>query len=84
MVAVFEHNPRNLFTQRIVSNCIFDRNAVLLRSEDTRSLIMNAGFRDLVERFIISIPPSGKFLRSVDLLLGRLPFGAQYFVKATA
>jgi SAM-dependent methyltransferase len=84
MVAVFEHNPRNPLTQRIVANCIFDRNAVLLRSEDTRSLIKHAGFRDIVERFIISIPPSGKFLRSVDLLLGRLPFGAQYFVKATA
>jgi ubiquinone/menaquinone biosynthesis C-methylase UbiE len=84
MVAVFEHNPRNPLTQRIVSNCVFDKNAVLLRSEKTRALMSEAGFTDLQERFIISIPPSGKFLRFVDLLLGRLPFGAQYFVKATA
>ncbi|KRR24868.1 hypothetical protein CQ14_05920 [Bradyrhizobium lablabi] len=84
MVAVFEHNPRNPLTQRIVSNCVFDKNAVLLRSEKTRSLIQQAGFTDLIERFILSIPPSGRFLRSVDLLLGRLPFGAQYFIKATA
>lgn len=84
MVAVFEHNPRNPLTQRIVSNCVFDKNAVLLRSEVTRALIRDAGFKDLVERFIISIPPSGKLLRSIDLVLGRLPFGAQYFVKATA
>jgi len=81
---VFEHNPRNPLTQRIVSNCVFDKNAVLLRSETTRSLIRQAGFTDLIERFIFSIPPSGRFLRSVDLLLGRLPFGAQYFIKATA
>jgi SAM-dependent methyltransferase len=84
MVAVFEHNPRNPLTQRIVSNCVFDKNAVLLRSKETRSLIRQAGFKDLIERFIITIPPSGKFLRSIDLLLGRLHFGAQYFVKATA
>jgi ubiquinone/menaquinone biosynthesis C-methylase UbiE len=84
MVAVFEHNPRNPLTQRIVSNCVFDKNAVLLRSEETRSLLRQAGFTDLIERFIITIPPSGRFLRSVDLLLGRLPFGAQYFIKATA
>jgi len=84
MVAVFEHNPRNPLTQRIVSNCVFDKNAVLLRSEETRSLIRKAGFTNLVERFIISIPPSGKFLRTVDLMLGRLPLGAQYFIKASA
>jgi ubiquinone/menaquinone biosynthesis C-methylase UbiE len=84
MVAVFEHNPRNLLTRRIVSNCVFDKNAVLLRLEQTSALIAQAGFKNLLERFIISIPPSGKFLRSVDSMLGRLPFGAQYFVKATA
>jgi ubiquinone/menaquinone biosynthesis C-methylase UbiE len=84
MVAIFEHNPRNPLTQRVVSNCVFDKTAVLLRSEQTRALVADAGFRDILERFIISIPPSGALLRRVDLVLGRLPLGAQYFVKATA
>lgn len=84
MVVVFEHNPRNPLTQRIVSNCVFDKNAVLLYPEDTRELLLQAGFNNLLERFIISVPPSGKFLRTVDLFLGRLALGAQYFVKATA
>ncbi|MGO4816212.1 class I SAM-dependent methyltransferase, partial [Cupriavidus sp. 2MCAB6] len=84
MVVIFEHNPRNPLTQRVVSNCVFDKNAVLLRSEQTRELIANAGFHDILERFIITILPLNKGLRSLDLMLGRLPFGAQYFVKATA
>jgi ubiquinone/menaquinone biosynthesis C-methylase UbiE len=84
MIAVFEHNPRNPLTQRIVTNCVFDKNAVLLRLEQTSSLIAQAGFKNLLGRFIISVPPSGRFLRAVDSMLGRVPFGAQYFVKATA
>jgi len=84
MVVVFEHNPRNPLTQRVVSNCVFDKNAVLLRAEQTRELVAGAGFQNIVDRFIITIPPFTKSLRSLDLMLGRLPFGAQYFVKATA
>jgi ubiquinone/menaquinone biosynthesis C-methylase UbiE len=84
MVAVFEHNPLNPLTQRVVSNCVFDKTAVLLRTGKTRELIANAGFHDILVRSIINIPPSGRLLRSLDLALGRLPLGAQYFVKATA
>ena len=84
MVAVFEHNPRNPLTQRIVSNCVFDKTAVLLPYQTTRKLVEGAGFRDIVDRSIINILPSGRLLRSLDLGLGRLRLGAQYFVKATA
>lgn len=84
MVVVFEHNPRNPLTQRIVSNCVFDKTAVLLPHKTTRKLIEGAGFRDVVDRSIINILPSGRLLRSIDLGLGRLHLGAQYFVKATA
>jgi len=84
MAIVFEHNPRNPLTRRVVSNCVFDKTAVLLNSEQTRALLEGAGFRDILSRSIISIPPSGSLLRRMDLQLGRLALGAQYFVRATA
>lgn len=81
---VFEHNPLNPLTRRVVSNCEFDEDAVLLRQAEVRSLLSQAGFRDVSSRAILSIPSSGRFLRRLDLLLGRLALGAQYFARGVA
>lgn len=81
---IFEHNPRNPLTMRAVNNCPFDEDAVLLRSEKTEELARAAGFKDVESRFILSVPAAGKTLRRVDAIFSKLPFGAQYYVKATA
>lgn len=78
--AVFEHNPLNPLTMRVVNRCPFDRDAVLLRSSETVRLLKGAGFRDVAPRFILSVPAANGFLRQVDRLFARLPFGAQYYV----
>jgi SAM-dependent methyltransferase len=79
---VFEHNPRNPLTMRAVNNCPFDADAVLLKSEKTVSLLGNAGFEDVSARYILSVPAANLLLRRVDQMLGGLPFGAQYYVRA--
>jgi SAM-dependent methyltransferase len=84
LAVVFEHNPFNPLTRRVVSNCEFDADAVLLRPKQTRALLADAGFRDLQSRSILSVPSFGKGTRAVDLALGRLPLGAQYFVRGVA
>jgi ubiquinone/menaquinone biosynthesis C-methylase UbiE len=83
LVLVFEHNPLNPLTRRVVSNCDFDRGAVLLRQGQTRKLLDRAGLTNIRSNSILSIPSSGPVSRAVDLLLGRLSLGAQYFVRAT-
>jgi len=80
LALVFEHNPRNPLTRRAVDGCPFDEDANLLRCEETRALLAEVGFRDVESRFILSIPAANAFLRRVDGLLGRMPFGAQYYV----
>jgi ubiquinone/menaquinone biosynthesis C-methylase UbiE len=75
---IFEHNPRNPLTLRIVNKCEFDKNAVLLRVEETENLMREAGFLNISSRFILTVPPSGPVLRNIDRLFFRLPFGAQY------
>ena len=44
--AIFEHNPLNPVTQHVVSNCEFDKDAVLLRKNETEWLLADAGFRE--------------------------------------
>lgn len=87
MILVFEHNPYNPATQYIVKTCDIDKDAVLLKPRTLRELANSAGFEQVCTRTIISVPPGNPTLKRLDLLLGHLPFGAQYFlsgVKASA
>lgn len=81
---IFEHNPRNPLTRRVVNDCEFDHDAVLLTMREVRELLGEAGFRRIDARSILSIPTFGKLTRRIDLGLGHLGLGAQYFVQAVA
>lgn len=78
---VFEHNPWNPLTRRAVNQCPFDADAVLLSRPKTVSLLSEAGFCDVTARSILTLPPLNDILFAADGLLGRLPFGGQYYVQ---
>lgn len=82
MAVVFEHNPYNPVTRRIVSTCPLDEGAVLLRPKRVRDLMAASGLTTLRSRAILSVPPVYNFLYPVDELLGLLGLGAQYLVAA--
>jgi SAM-dependent methyltransferase len=82
--AIFEHNPVNPLTMHVVNSCEFDKNAILLRRQETENLLGEAGFRDISTRFILTIPAAGRILRTVDRLFSRIPVGAQYFTVGHA
>jgi len=75
---IFEHNPYNPLTLRVVSRCPFDADAVLVKPGEARRLLRSAGFIRVSSRTFLSFPRFGTFSNSVDDLLGFLPFGAQY------
>lgn len=83
LAIVFEHNPRNPLTMRIVNRCPFDEDAVLLTPETTCELFRKEGFTGIQHRSILTIPAANKLLRRVDQIAGRLPLGAQYYMAAT-
>lgn len=83
LALVFEHNPLNPLTMRAVNNCPFDEDAVLLKSEQTKSLYRDAGFSSVHSKFILTIPAANGIMRRADKLFSRIPFGAQYYVAAT-
>ncbi len=80
IAAVFEHNPWNPLTRLAVARCEFDRDAVLLNHPKIKNLFKGAGLKVFDDSFIVFFPFKAKFFRSVEILLGWLPFGAQHFV----
>ena len=82
LAIIFEHNPYNPATQYIVRSCEIDKDAVLLTPCKLRSIFRDTQFLNIKTRTILSVPPKGRFLSSVDMLLGNLPFGAQYYLSA--
>lgn len=82
LLFVFEHNPFNPLTRRIVNNCPYDEDAVLLRPSELKKILGEAAL--LVERkaYCLFVPPSLSVLTRIESSLGWLPLGGQYWVQA--
>lgn len=78
MVVVYEHNPRNPLTRKVVRDCDFDRDAVLLTMAQTRQLLTAAGCSDVETSSILTLPPMGWLVERLDGLFAKLPLGSQY------
>ena len=81
-VLIYEHNPYNPLTQRVVSNCPFDANAVLLKKREVENYLRGAGLAEVGGRYILTVPSISGVMRAVDEAFGILPLGAQYYVAA--
>lgn len=77
---VFEHNPANPLTRRVVNNCPFDEDAELLSASQTVELLANAGFARITVRYYFFFPRMLKTLRALERYLSWNPLGAQYVV----
>jgi len=82
-VVVFEHNPYNPLTRRVVGRCELDDNAVLLKGKEISALFERSGLRRVERRYILFFPFRGRAFRWADDRLGWLPLGAQYCVVGT-
>lgn len=81
---LFEHNPFNPLTKHLVNTCVFDKDAKLLKSGYTDSLITNAKLQVTAKRYIIFFPRKGILSKLIFLekYLQWLPIGGQYFIRA--
>jgi SAM-dependent methyltransferase len=77
-LVVYEHNPRNPLTRKVVNDCPFDADAILLPQAETRALLNDAGFQAVRNDFIVFFPHALAALRPMERWLSRVPFGAQY------
>ncbi len=79
---VFEHNPYNPVTRRIVSNCPYDADAVLLKPSELRGVLSGAALTVEGSSYCLFIPPRLSLLTPLENLLHWLPLGGQYWVQA--
>jgi SAM-dependent methyltransferase len=80
---IFEHNPHNPLTRKLVRDCPFDVCAELLPASNIMHIIKKAGFRDIKKRYTIFFPRKFPFQHLVffERYLRWCPFGGQYYVK---
>lgn len=81
-VYIFEHNPINPVTRKIVRDCVWDEDAILLPAKESEALIEHAGMKVERKRYTIFFPAFLKFMRPMEKLLGFIPLGGQYYIKA--
>lgn len=81
---IFEHNPNNPLTRKVVRECVFDKDAVLLKPNYCQSIITNAGFSKNEINYTIFIPrhKALNWMLGAENFLKWLPLGAQYYVKS--
>ena len=79
---VFEHNPYNPVTQKLVRECPFDADASLLSMQEMTKLLDVTGFTCVLKKYTLFIPPSFSVVARFEKYLGWLPLGGQYFIQA--
>ena len=83
-LCVFEHNPINPVTRKIVSNCIFDEGVELIQKRSLRTLISGiGGFTPQHAGYFLFFPPRLKAFTPLETILSWLPLGGQHFGRFT-
>ena len=77
LVAVFEHNPLNPLTRRVVRSCAFDEGVALLGQGELVRLFRAAGLHVADREYLLFFPWRADAL---ERRLTRLPLGAQHVV----
>jgi SAM-dependent methyltransferase len=78
LVAVFEHNPLNPLTRRVVRSCAFDEDVELMGLGELVRLFRAAGLEIADREYLLFTPWRADAL---ERRLRRLPVGAQYVVS---
>lgn len=82
-IYIFEHNPVNPVTRKIVNDCEFDKDAVLVHIGKLIKTMRQAGFCNMKISYIIFFPRKGIFNKMIGIekMLKWFPLGGQYYVS---
>jgi len=79
---IFEHNPLNPVTRKIVRECIWDEDAILLYPKESLNLVREAGLELIIKKYSLFFPSQLKALRGLEKFINFLPVGGQYYIIA--
>lgn len=81
--AIWEHNPWNPVTRRIVNTCPFDKDAILLSLPEMKKMWTNLCVSSLTGySYVTFFPGRLRLLEPLERLLGWLPLGGQWVFLA--
>ncbi|MBY0291760.1 MAG: class I SAM-dependent methyltransferase [Alphaproteobacteria bacterium] len=81
-IFIFEHNPYNPITRKIVNSCPYDEGVILLPPRELKSYLQKAGFKNYQQGYTLFFPPAFKVLTCFESYLKWLPLGGQYWIRA--
>jgi ubiquinone/menaquinone biosynthesis C-methylase UbiE len=82
-VFVFEHNPLNPVTRKLFNDCIFDRDAKLLRQKYLHKQMLLSGFEQINTSYHLFFPRQKIFkaFHYLERYLTAVPVGGQYCIQ---
>lgn len=84
ILCIFEHNPINPVTRKMVATCPFDEGVQLISMGDMLKMIRTGGKMICKKKgYCLFFPEILRALRSFENYLRWLPLGGQYFVIAS-
>jgi ubiquinone/menaquinone biosynthesis C-methylase UbiE len=84
LITVFEHNPWNPLTLKVVRDCPFDRDVNLISAPQFRRCLLRSGWHNAKIMYTLFFPRPLAFLRNAERFLRSVPLGAQYAAIASA
>jgi 2-polyprenyl-3-methyl-5-hydroxy-6-metoxy-1,4-benzoquinol methylase len=82
-IIIFEHNPLNPLTCRIVNRCPFDSDAELIRCHKFVEMVKRSDLAVEQKLYVLFFPWSSSIFRKIEHWLRHIPVGAQYFIVAS-
>ena len=79
-LVIWEHNPINPFTQKIVKECVLDKDAVLIQSKQLKKHLKAASLAKAQIIYTTFFPRILCGFNIFDSFLGWFPLGGQYLV----
>ena len=80
LFSFWENSPWSLATRYVMSQCAFDRDAIMLTPPEARALLRAGGFKILRTDFRFIFPRALRALRKIEDFVYRIPLGTQYHI----
>ena len=80
LIVVFEHNPLNPLTRKVIRSCAFDHGVELLGRREVVNRLEQAGLTPTDADYILFFPWRTRLVDALERPLAALPLGAQYLV----
>src|SRR2546421_525784 len=83
-IGLFERNPWNPLTRKVVRGCEFDHGVQLLPRREVTAALRAAGLDVTDAEYLLFSPWRGSLVEQMERALAKIPLGAQYVVAARA